>query len=633
MMRLSRKLSGSVAGGGISLLFFALYYLYLWLVVDLRLIYHSGAEIMNFPVFYRGWMFFQKFTSYPGGIVEYVASFLSQLFYIGWAGALVATVLAWSICVCSDSIIRMIAAPRLRWVCFIPPIFFLVLYIFYIHHLVITVALLAALLFANLYLRITPENRRYGLIVFVVLSVILYYIAGGAYLVFALLCAIYELFFARRRQIGLLYLLLAAVIPYAEGALFLGVSINEAFSNLLPFSWKILFSGFPPKALIILYILYLFLPLTVLGWGLWVVFVGSSARQSDQPGTSDGDSSEVKKTTGEEESARGILSTVIESRFLFVVIFFAALLTYDNPFKAIFAVDYYGYEKKWPEVLSTVRGHPDSNVAAYAANRALYHTGRLGYDMFRYPQNPDALFLTTERYILTHWLRFDTYIELGQINLAEHELMKALEAYGERPAFLKRLALINMVKGENGMARVFLGALSRTLFDAGWARSCLEKIERDPNLSTETEVQYLRSVMPKIDRYGDISRTNANMYLDLLDSNRHNQMAFEYLMAYYLLTKQLDKFVQQIGRLNDFNYPEIPRCYEEAILVYTSGTQKSVELHGRQISPESRQRIKGFEEVFGRYMGNKETAFNELAKEYGDSYLFYYIYGRSGMKK
>ena len=615
------------------MLFFALYYLYLWLVVDLRLIYHGGGVIKNFPVFYRGWAFFEEFISYPGGPAEYIASFLSQLFHIGWAGAIVATVLAWSVCVCSDSIVRMIGAPRLRGVCFIPPILFLVLYIFYIHHLVVTVALLAALLFANLYLRIAPKSGQYSLIVFVALSAILYYIAGGVYLVFASFCAIYELFFARRPQTGLLYLLLAAVIPYVEGVLLLGVSINETFSNLLPFSWKFRFSEFPSKSLTILYILYLFLPLTVLGWGLRAVFVGSWAGQSsDQPGAPDGDSSEVKKTTAE-ESRSGIFSRVIESRLLFVVIFFAALFTYDNPFKAVFAVDYYGYEKKWPEVLSAVRNHPDSNVAAYAANRALYHTGRLGYDMFRYPQRPDAPFLITERYVLTHELRFDTYIELGYINLAENELIKALEVNGERPAFLKRLALINMVKGENGMARVFLGALNRTLFDAGWARNYLEKMERDPNLSTDKEVQYLRSVMTKRDRCGYISRTSVNMYLDLLDSNRHNRMAFEYLMAHYLLTRQLDKFVEQIGRLNDFNYPEIPRLYEEAILVYTSRTHKSVELYGRRISPESRQRIKGFEEVLGRYMEHKETAFNELSKDYGDSYLFYYVYGFSEVKK
>ena len=43
-----------------SLVFFVFYYLYLWLVVDLRLIYNSTWQHREFPVFYRGWGFFKK---------------------------------------------------------------------------------------------------------------------------------------------------------------------------------------------------------------------------------------------------------------------------------------------------------------------------------------------------------------------------------------------------------------------------------------------------------------------------------------------------------------------------------------------------------------------------------------------
>lgn len=57
--------------------FFVLFYLYLWLEVDLRLIYHGSGMINNLPPFYRGWAFFQKFLSYPGGPVAYLSAFLS----------------------------------------------------------------------------------------------------------------------------------------------------------------------------------------------------------------------------------------------------------------------------------------------------------------------------------------------------------------------------------------------------------------------------------------------------------------------------------------------------------------------------------------------------------------------------
>ena len=111
-------------------------------------------------------------------------------------------------------------------------------------------------------------------------------------------------------------------------------------------------------------------------------------------------------------------------------------------------------------------------------------------------------------------------------------------------------------------------------------------------------------------------------------------MLFEYQMAFYLLTKQLDKFVENLDGLNDFNYPQIPLLWEQAILVYNSfGTGKRVNLYGRQISPKSRQQYTNFVRVYGRYRFNKKAAMRELAIDYGDSYFFYHTYEFSGMKK
>jgi hypothetical protein len=287
----------------------------------------------------------------------------------------------------------------------------------------------------------------------------------------------------------------------------------------------------------------------------------------------------------------------------------------------------------WQQILETSARHPTNKYINHAADRALFHTGRLTQDMFAYGQQPDGLMLTSETATpLGMWRLFDTYIDLGQINLAQYSLAMLMDIYGEQPIFLKRLALVNMIKGDTHAARVYLGALSRTLFEAGWAKIYLEKIEHDPNLSTDEEIQRLRSMMPATDR--DFSSLNENIFFDLLDRNRHNRMAFEYLEAFYLLTNQLEKFVGMLDRLNDFDYDKIPRVYEEAMLLYSYNTRKKIELPGREISKESRQRFDSFIMVYtDRYKKNKQAAFNELAKDYGDTYLFYYIYGPAGMKK
>ena len=624
------NLSSQDLGGLIrSFVFFILFYLYLWLDVDLRLIYSGGGVITNFPVFFKGWAFFQKFISYPGGPVEYTAAFLSQFLHIGWAGALVVTLQAWLICVCTGYFLKAINYPRLRWVRFVPPILLLIIYSQYAYHFVTTMALLAALIFVCLYLKMVTKGPRLGwfhLAVFFVLSVILYYVAGGAYLLFAVLCATYELLFIGRWQMGLLYLLSAAVIPYAKGVLIFGVSIIDAFSDLLPFSWKIISYESRKRMVVIIYILYLLLPLTTLAGGLWRKFrisTPASQKQEQDSKTQIRVNSWLKKPK---------LRYAVESLLLFGIAFAAVFFSHDNKRKTELEVDYYARHRMWPQVLVAARRHPDSFPIIHAVNRALYHTGRLGYEMFSHLQHPDALFLTAEGYKFTYWKKFDFYSDIGLMNLAENALVESMEIYGEHPVILKRLALVNMVKGNIGAARIYLGALSKTLFCADWANDYLARLQSDPNLSTDDRIQHLRSLMLEKD-YGFFSFEIEDILLDLLEKNSRNRMAFEYLMAWYMLNKRLDKFIQNTERLDDFDYREIPRAYEEAMLVYVHSMRKAVDLRGRRLNPISRQRFEGFNQVLNRYGGNKDAAFDELAKNYRNTYFFYYLYAHPEKEK
>jgi len=110
-------------------------------------------------------------------------------------------------------------------------------------------------------------------------------------------------------------------------------------------------------------------------------------------------------------------------------------------------------------------------------------------------------------------------------------------------------------------------------------------------------------------------------------------MAFEYLTAWYMLTRQLEKCVRSIEHLNDFGYPELPRLYEEILLIYVYSTKKPVQLVGYQPSLIARRQIENFSRVFNSHNKNKREAFDELVQGYGDSYFFYHIYGISGVRK
>jgi len=622
-----RRLSGKAFGGAaLSLLFFVLYYLYLWLVVDLRLIYHGGGAILDFPVFYRGWEFFHKSAFSPGGLVEYVSAFLGQFFYIWWTGTLVATVQAWLLWLCIGSIVRIAGGRRLRLVCFAASILLLILYAGYIYPFGIAMNLLVAFGFVRLYMGTTSKKRPTDLLVFLALSIILYVIVGGAYLLFAMVCGIYELFLRRRPALGITFLLSSPIVAYIVSVSVFNVSVIDVFNDFMLHFEKGDVTN--TTKMMAVYTLYLLLPLMMVGLGLAELLRKGKSM-----------SPEATKESGQSPLGRFIAWSAGKAAAMFaplLAILAGVLVTcfcHDARIKTIIAVDYYASNKMWRQVLEASTQYPSNKFVNHSVNRALYHTGRLADNMFAYEQQPDALRLSTEgANLMVLWKLFDTYIDLGQINLAEFYLVFCMDIYGERPIILKWRALVNMAKGNLGTAHVCLGALSKTLFDAGWAKGYLAKIERDPNLSTDEEVQRLRSVMPAIDR--DFKSINENIFLDLLAKNRRNRMAFEYLMAFYLLTGQFDKFAGNLYRLDDFDYARIPRVYEEAILFYNYTRKTRVELHGREISPESQERFDNFVKVFiDQYGENKALAFNELARDYGDSYLFYSVYGRSGTKK
>jgi len=617
---LRSKISDWVGGRLLGeLLFFVLFFLYVWRGVDLSLIYHGGGVIESFPVFFAGWSFFQKLVVSPGGPVEYLAGFLGQLWYFSWAGAVVVTVTAWSISKCTDAIVKAVKAEHLRWVRFAGPLILLVIYSRYTHHFVTTIALLVPLCFVCGYLRMVCGRKGRDLVVYLLMSVVLFYLAAGGYFVFAVVCVIYELLFTRRWKMGVVYALLAAAVAYIEGVVVFDMCIIDAFGGLLPFHWKFTSNVFRSRLMEFSYILFLLVPLTVFLVGLWRFFF---------------------RARGKKNQKRQRLSwcfgnyklKIVNLCVLMAVITGVFFASHDKKAKAVLQVDYYAYKKNWPAVLKAAEVNPTSYFVVNAVNQALYHTGRLGYDLFKYPQDSYTLFLTADGHEKAYWKKYALFLDTGLTNLAEHNLNESLALMGDRPAILKELAIVSMAQGDINSARVYLGALGKTMFYSRWAEHYLKLIDSKGQLDGDERIQQLRALLPEKD-YSYLSLNIEDTMGTLLEKNKHNRMAFEYLMSSYLVTNRLGNFIDNLYRMKDFYYPEIPQLWQEAILVYILGTGRKVDLYGHTISAESVRRANDFNRIMRLYGGNKRAAYAELARKYSNSYLLYAFYATSGVKK
>lgn len=631
-------------------LFFGALFVYLWLAVDVRLIY-AVATITNFPVFYKGWTFFLQTVAHPGGLVDYGSAFFSHLFSLAWAGAAVVTLQAWGLCAGTGYVLSSTRTPGARWLRFVPPTLVLATYVPYTYHFPATTAVLVSLLLSCLYIWMVSivgagpqgrpwrtRNASFRLAVFSGLSILAYAACGGAFWLFAAVCVLYESLAERRWYLAGAFALVAAGVSYVEGMLLFRVSALDAYTYLLPVSWEI--KGWPTRQRMIaaVYALLLFVPVTIILWHLLLMPLYKVALLRSRSHDPSATPTKGRKGRGRRKrrlAAVGRLAAAPWLRYTagaLAVMATAGVCVFalrDDDRKAWLRVHYYACHEMWPEVLETARRHPTTHLpTAHAVDRALYHTGRLGDDLFTYYQHPDALLITGQDHFLPYWHKFDVLTDLGLMNLADRNLTECLETFGEHPLILKRLALVNLAKARVGAARICFGALAKTLFGADWARDGIARLPSDPGLTGDARVRHLRSVRLGRDyTAGFFSREK--MLKALLESNRHNRMAFEYLMSWYLLTRQLEKFIENVERLKDFDYKELPRLYQEAMLVYAYGTKQPLPLAGHSLDPENRRRIEDFSRIFNRYGRDKRAAFGELAGRYGDSYFFYHIYGFS----
>jgi hypothetical protein len=609
----------------------AVFYVYVLLRIQPDLLYHQ-----NPVVFLVAADFLVGFLGRPGGLVDYVSAFLSPTLAINWLGALVVTALAAVICLATRQLFNTMAGVNVRVLWLVPALIILALLGQYVHLVELCVGLAVVLVLANVYLLVGDCHGAVRLVAFLVLSVFAYFSAAGLYVVFAVLCGIYELAGKRRLPLGALGMLCAVMVPLA-GARWFDLSLRDAWGSLVTFHkhWLEVPSS-APLVLTIRIGLLLFFPVVggVLGW-----------RQRFASPVADCGRGEGKLSAS---SDRGSNRCWASARWAlpfatFVAILITAdLLLFDFPKKCLLQMVRSAEARQWDHVVASFERLPpsDSRVSdirtAYHVNRALYYMGDLPDRMFRYPhtQNEPTLALVRERLssmaLNSPCESSEILFDLGRINESEHMAHEALEIFGDRPSILKRLVYINVIKGRPEAARKFLGVLQCSLLHRSWARRLSRRLDGDPALSDVPEIASRRDLMVKRDSINDL-RNLESMLLDLLERNPRNRMAFEYLMAHYLLTRQLDKLVRNLRRLDDFDYRSMPTHYEEALIMHVeSAGSQEIDYGKWRVRPEAWQRHAAFMQALQRFSrDNAAGAYRALHGEFGDSYFFFCLFGQN----
>jgi hypothetical protein len=581
-------------------IFFLCFYVYVWKLIEPYLIYHSLGGIIKESPFSTGWLFFIERWSWPGGPVEYLGGFLSQLYYFNWLGALIITLISFFFCIGTKLLIKLTSAASGCVMGLVPAFCILAIYSLYDNPLTMLLGLLFVIWFSVVYVILDFSASPPQWIKFLILFCILYYLAGGISLLFAIFAGVFEIFSKRKPVHGVLYVSAVLIIVWVVGVFSLAQEIPDAYFSLTALDWKLKFVMTDGLEYSMIFLYCFVILLTPVGQ-LWHKLLSRFKRRA------------------------GIIA-IMQTAVILIVGCAGVFLSGDEGRKNTCRAVYMAHHEMWDELLSYISQMPRMHYTMYhnyCVNRALYKTGRLGDQMFFFPQRPGSLLLTStkRRGKFAELEACTVFLELGLINMAEKKTCECFENSNSGPLVLENLGLINFVKERLKTAQMCFEAMSRDLIYGQKGKEYLRHLEEE---TEPGDVKRMRSVILRRDCFFADAQVEG-LLLKLLEDNRHNRMAFEYLMAHYMLNGKLEKVVNNLTRLDDFRYQRIPRHYEEALLAQNHISGKEVRIPGRRISRKSIDRFARFNKALEKF-DSKEQAKKAMFEEFGATYFYYYMF-------
>lgn len=613
-----------------SLLYWIIYYAGILVIVKPHLLYAGFGRMLEVPEFSTGSIFLAEKFFQVGGAVTLLANLLAQFFINSWLGAGIVTAIAWGLTRLTSSMILRFTKRKSAVLPYIPALLLLFIFNKYDFPLSLSIALLAAMCLSALYAGIRIKGGAPRSALFLLLFIAGYLMAGGASLLFAGLAFLYEVFKQKKFLTGGIIAASAAVIPYLTGTLMIGLTSKDSFMRLTPFNN-------PGEESILPAILLLISPPAAIlfGW-LWMRISGLKKR-TDNGKEAEGATGANKQKTVFIRSSRLFFTSLLPAILLSLLFAASLLLSLDATKKTLLSMMYQARKSRWEKVLSWAERLPQGTYSLYAnyeINRSLYHAGHLLDTMFDYPQLPEATVLIAsegERFVIQDITISETTMEMGALNIAKHLNLELMEVAGLHPDYLWNLAQIVLAQNHFKTGRIFLNALSRDWIHGNKARILLEKMKSDPELLDHPTIRALREMRLR----DDVANISVQEMLEqLVEINPLNRMAFEFLMARYLLDRNVEKIVENIPLLRELGYRDIPRHIEEAILLYQNKFETQVNLLGMKIRPVTAARFQRFgEAISSPDLQSDDNVREAFIRDFAKSYSFYYVFDTTGVQR
>ncbi len=569
------------------------------------------------PVFMTGNEFFKEFLKIPGGMTDWLSALFMQFWFSDFLGALLLTLSFWIVSYLTRTWMEALTdSSPLHTIHLIPAGLLILLQGHYDFQPRMILALIVNLVFLILFIRWAPKRQVVRMVSGMVISALLFWSTGGAFFIFAVLLGLNEILSRKKFLSGFLFLSISAILPAVGSAMVFLVTMNHAYlHNLFLEDQTIRLNA--GIALPAFYILAALLLSAVKFSGirkLWKKIAGIFGYTRLAFGW---------------KMAAGTLLLIGGTLLL-------ARDSVDTTVRLVLHINKSVREGRWTEVLDSAKQSPVVNpIISCQTNLALFHTGKLLDTMFAYPQTEGTGGLLMNSTWCLAWPEEASNVcwKLGLVNASLHWAHEAFEYKGSTHQILRQLGKVYMVKGEHRAAGMFFKNLKRVPFQHEDAENLLQMNENPAAIASNTEIRDIQASIPEKDLIS-LGRSSSRELELLLNRNPRNKMAFEYLVAYFLLNGNLKEIFTIVPGFKAFQYDHIPVHVQEALILGAAFTPKfDQKMLKGLVEASVVKHFMEYRQSALKYQGNKSEAKRAMQKEFGDTYWYYALFTRPAKRQ
>ena len=264
---------------------------------------------------------------------------------------------------------------------------------------------------------------------------------------------------------------------------------------------------------------------------------------------------------------------VIVLSYVLVIVasWFGIKASFDEMTYDLIDYDFLVRTEQWDKIIEKAeKKQATTPLSVSCVNLALSQKGMLADRLFEFYQNGgEGLFPTFTRDMISPVSTAEIFFRLGMVNDAERYMFEAQEAipnYRKSARLTRRIIECELINGNYQVAAKLLRRLQKTLFYSNWANQTMALLGNEKAINQHPVYGKLRKYREKKQDFLFSDQEMDQMLGLLFLNDNHNKMAYEYLVCYELLQRDMEKFMQYYPLGRFVGYDHIPRSFQEILI-------------------------------------------------------------------